>query len=110
MIPNPNPPVLVIGAGLSGLACADALARRGIHATVLEARARVAEPWRARHPALRLNIHRHFAGLPGQPAPKSDGPFLRRDTVVAHLERYAARLAKKHGIDLAGPAPGEDES
>ena len=110
MIPNPNPPVLVIGAGLSGLACADALARRGIHATVLEARARVAEPWRARHPALRLNIHRHFAGLPGQPAPKSDGPFLRRDTVVAHLERYAARLAVpiRFGVEVEAIARSAD--
>ena len=89
---QPIMPVLVIGAGLSGLACAQALARRGIQPTVLDAKTRVAEPWRARHPALRLNIHRHFAGLPGQPAPASDGPFLRRDTVVAHLERYAARL------------------
>jgi cation diffusion facilitator CzcD-associated flavoprotein CzcO len=59
---------------------------------VLEARDRVAHPWRNRHPALRLNIHRKFAGLPGQAAPKTDGTYLKRDTVVAHLERYAARL------------------
>jgi transcriptional regulator with XRE-family HTH domain len=26
------------------------------------------------------------------------------------LEAYAERLAKKHGVDLSGPAPGEDES
>ena len=26
------------------------------------------------------------------------------------IERYAARLAKRHGVALAGPAPGEDES
>lgn len=83
---------VVIGAGLSGLATAHALTERGLPVTVLEARNRVADPWRNRHPALRLNIHRKFAGLPGQAAPKSDGTYLKRDTVVAHLERYAARL------------------
>lgn len=85
-------PVIVIGGGLSGFAAAHALARRGIPTLILEARERVAEPWRARHPALRLNIHRHFAGLPGEAAPRSDGPFLKRDTVIAYLERYASKL------------------
>ena len=29
---------------------------------------------------------------------------------VEKIQAYAARLARKHGIDLTGPAPGEDES
>ncbi len=53
-----------VGAGLSGLAAAEVLRRRGIAVSILEAHNHVAEPWRRRHPALRLNIHRHFARLP----------------------------------------------
>lgn len=93
MLSNNHAPVVVIGAGLSGLACARTLAERNIPVVVLEAEGRAAEPWHARHPALRLNIHRGFAGLPGLPAPRSDGAFLKRDTVVAHVERYARRVS-----------------
>lgn len=84
--------VLIIGAGLSGLATAEALVRRDIPVTILEAQDRIAEPWRKRHPALRLNIHRHFARWPGMRAPRGDGAFLKRDTVVDYLARYARQI------------------
>ncbi len=83
---------IVIGAGLSGLATARALSDRGVRVEVLEAAQNIAEPWRARHPALRLNIHRKFAALPGQKAPTTDGVYLKRDTVVQYLEDYAKHL------------------
>jgi transcriptional regulator with XRE-family HTH domain len=43
-------------------------------------------------------------------------PYLRtkyRDLPtedVDKIQAYAAKLASRHGIDLTGPAPGEDES
>lgn len=46
-------------------------------------------------------------------------PYMRSkygdlpDEAVAQIERYAQKLAKKHGVDLAaaaGPLPGQDET
>lgn len=47
-------------------------------------------------PNLRPYLRTKYRDLPPEDAEK--------------IEAYAARLAKKHGITLAGPAPGEDES
>jgi transcriptional regulator with XRE-family HTH domain len=43
-------------------------------------------------------------------------PYLRARygrlpaSAADEIEAYAQRLAQKHGVDLAGPAPGEDEA
>ncbi len=102
-------PVAIVGAGLSGLACAEALARRNIPVRILEAEDRVAAPWRARHPQLRLNVHRRFAQLPGRVMPKTDGPFVRRDTLVRYLEDYAAALPAEidYGVKVLSAHPSE---
>lgn len=84
--------VVVIGAGLSGLAAARELALKDIQVTVLEARDQIAEPWRTRYPQLRLNIHRHFANLPGLAMTHNDGTFVRRNSVIEYLQRYARSL------------------
>lgn len=93
---------IVIGAGLSGMAAAHALTKRGIPVRILETAEHVAAPWRNRHPQLRLNIHRHFAQLPGRNLTRADGAFLRRDTVVRYLEDYAAALPVpiEYGVEV----------
>ena len=92
MKPLAHSHVIVIGAGLSGLAAARELALRIAPVTILDAAERVAEPWRSRHPQLRLNIHRQFAALPGAAMTRRDGTFVRRDSVVDYLQRYATDL------------------
>lgn len=90
-----NTNVLIVGAGLTGLSTAHVLRQNGIPVTILEGAEQVAWNWQERHPALRLNIHRKFAALPGKPAPITDGAFLTRDTLVAHLATFADDFADR---------------
>jgi transcriptional regulator with XRE-family HTH domain len=59
-------------------------------------------------------VYRHADyPLPDLPSLK---PYLRakyRDLpaeAAERIEAYAERLARQHGVDLTGPAPGEDET
>ena len=83
-------PVIVIGAGASGLAAADALAQHGLPVLMLEQEARLAEPWRRRHERLSLNTHRVFSSLPGLAYPPGTAAFPTKENVVTYLERFAA--------------------
>jgi cation diffusion facilitator CzcD-associated flavoprotein CzcO len=93
-------PVIVIGAGAAGLAAADALARRGVEAVVLEKEPRVGEQWRRRHDQLRLNTHRRYSSLHGAPYPRKVGSFPHKNVVASYLERFAAerRLDIRFGV------------
>lgn len=84
--------VIIIGAGLSGLTAAHALKAKGINATIIDGASQIAEPWRARHPQLKLNIYRAFADLPGLPMDRQHGDFVPRDAVVDHLETFARQI------------------
>ncbi|WP_299808274.1 NAD(P)/FAD-dependent oxidoreductase [uncultured Roseibium sp.] len=93
--------VIIVGAGLSGLAAATELRKRNIPVTILEASDRVAAPWRARHPQLRLNIHRHFARLPGRLAIRARDTYLPRTSVVDYLCEYADNLDAEIRFDTS---------
>jgi cation diffusion facilitator CzcD-associated flavoprotein CzcO len=103
-------PVVIVGAGLSGLAAAHALERRGIVPRILDADPRPGETWRRRHPQLRLNTHRRHSALPGLPLSGDDHPYPHRDEVAAYLERYAGRLKAtiEHGVRVEAVAQAED--
>jgi cation diffusion facilitator CzcD-associated flavoprotein CzcO len=90
--PQQRDEVIVIGAGVAGLAAAQSLKQRGIAVRVIEASGRVAEAWRHRHPHLRLNTHRWLSSLPGMKLPRSAGAFPDRDSLIRYLEDYAARF------------------
>jgi len=111
---NPNiSPVLIIGAGLSGLAAAYALKQRGIEARIVEMANAIAAPWRWRHPQLRLNTHRVHSSLPGLPMPKDAGTFPSRERVIRYLEDYAnfIRVPIDFGVTVSRVKPvGRDWS
>lgn len=86
------PHVVIIGAGLSGLTAAHALKAIGIRAKIIDGASRIAEPWRHRHPQLKLNIYRSFADLPALPMSRKHGDFVPCDAVVEHLETFARQL------------------
>lgn len=92
MKPDQSENAIVIGAGLSGLAVAKELRAKGIPVTLLEQSDRIAAPWRARHPQLRLNIHRRFTRLPGHALIRDSNTFVRKNAVVEYLSDYADGL------------------
>ncbi|MEU9033507.1 NAD(P)/FAD-dependent oxidoreductase [Streptomyces sp. NPDC048352] len=84
------PPVVVIGAGPSGLAVAAMLHRAAVPALVLERGDRVGVRWAERYDHLELHTARGGSHLPGLALPRSSGPWVARDDFVAYLERYRA--------------------
>jgi cation diffusion facilitator CzcD-associated flavoprotein CzcO len=88
--------VIVVGAGLSGVASALALSDVGVRSLVLDRADRVAEAWRTRYDRLRLNTCRPLSHLPDRPFAKGTPMFPTRDELIRHVERHAA----EDGIEL----------
>ncbi|WP_308117708.1 flavin-containing monooxygenase [Streptomyces anatolicus] len=89
-------PVVVIGAGPSGLAAAAMLRRAQVPVVVLERSDRVGDGWRGHYDHLRLHTPRRLSSLPGFPVPRAAGTWVARDDWAAYLEQYAAH----HQLDV----------
>ena len=85
----PDPSVIVVGGGASGLSAAAALKRRGIDAVVLEQDRELGGTWARRYDRLHLHTVRRFSGLAHFPIPRRYPTYLSRDEVVAYLNEYA---------------------
>jgi cation diffusion facilitator CzcD-associated flavoprotein CzcO len=81
--------VIIVGAGVAGIASALALKDAGLRPVVLDAADRVASSWRSRYNSLRLNTWRGFSHLPGRPYPKGTPIFPGREELIGHVERHA---------------------
>ena len=85
----------MIGAGPGGLSAAAVLKRCGYQPVVFE-RGAIGDFWRGQYDRLHLHTIRWLSNLPGLRFPRSEGKWVSRDGVVAHLERYVTH----HGLDV----------
>jgi putative flavoprotein involved in K+ transport len=90
--PSATTPVIVVGAGQSGLAAARALRELRIPAEILEASGRPAGSWPHYYDSLRVFSPAGFSSMPGMPFPGAPDRYPGRDEVADYLERYAAAL------------------
>jgi putative flavoprotein involved in K+ transport len=89
-------PVVVIGAGQSGLAAVRALLDHDLEPLVLEAGNRAAGSWPCYYDSLMAFSPAGFSSLRGMSFPGHSDHYPARDEVASYLERYAARL----GVDI----------
>jgi indole-3-pyruvate monooxygenase len=79
---------LVVGASISGLACAASLQRQKIEYIIIEKQNQVASPWRNHYQRLHLHTSKRFSHLPykkfGSKIPRYPG----RQEVVDYLDEY----------------------
>lgn len=89
--------VVVVGAGMAGVAVAVAGLAFGLRTLVVERADRVGAAWGRRYDRLRLNTSRPFSHLPGRRYPQGTPMFPTRDQVLEHLERHAG----EEGVEVA---------
>ena len=95
-------PVLIIGAGVAGLAAAARLGRLGVRAEILECGDGVASSWRTRYDRMRMNTCRWNIGLWFGRFPHGTAAFPTRDQFVAYMESYVTRhdLTVRYGVKV----------
>lgn len=99
----------MIGAGPAGLAVAACLRRRGIEATIVDARRAIGETWQHRYERLHLHTPRIQSALPGLRMPRRFGRWVAKDDVAHYLRVYARvnDLRPQFGVEVRGIERGD---
>ncbi len=82
-------PVIIIGAGQSGLAAARAARDAGLDPVVLEAGTGRSGSWPSYYDSLTLFSPARYSSMPGFPFPGDPDRYPTRDEVAAYLDSYA---------------------
>jgi putative flavoprotein involved in K+ transport len=83
---------VIVGGGQAGLATGYHLAKRGRRFIILDASARVGDPWRQRWDSLKLYSPAGYDGLPGLPFPARRNAYPTAREMADYLETYASRF------------------
>jgi indole-3-pyruvate monooxygenase len=81
--------VLIIGASISGLACAASLRNLGLDFSIIEREAKVGAPWRKHYERLHLHTNKRISSLPYSKFGRSASKYPSRAEVVEYLDNYA---------------------
>src|SRR6478736_312915 len=89
-------PVVIVGAGFSGLAAGILLKRAGIHSfTIVEKAGGVGGTWRANtYPGAACDVQSHLYSFSFEPNPKWSRMFARQDEIRDYLEH----CTDKYGV------------
>jgi cation diffusion facilitator CzcD-associated flavoprotein CzcO len=95
-------PVLIVGAGLAGLAAAARLGQLGVPAEILESGDGVGSSWRERYDRLRMNTCRWNIMLWFGRFPKGTPIFPTRDEFIRYMESYVFKhdLQVRFGVQV----------
>jgi putative flavoprotein involved in K+ transport len=85
-------PVVIVGAGQSGLATARSAKRAGLRPLVLEASGRAAGSWPHYYASLAAFSPARYSAMPDMAFPADPDYYPTGDEVATYLERYAAAL------------------
>jgi hypothetical protein len=88
MLPLTQTNVLIVGAGISGLATAACLQRRGVEYVIIEKHARVASAWHNHYDRLHLHTNKRVSQLPYKKFGKNIPRYPSRQQVIDYLNDY----------------------
>jgi putative flavoprotein involved in K+ transport len=102
--------VLVIGGGQAGLAAGYHLSKIGARYLIVDAGARVGDPWRRRWDSLRLFTPARLDGLPGMPFPAPGDSTVTKDQAADYMESYAQRMGMQLRLETRVLRLGRDDA